>query len=82
MVVRAVGGHFTLALRLASPFLLTGLVWQVGLGLMSRLVPQMQIYFAALPGQVLGGLALLAVLAGGVAEVWLRAVADAFGHLP
>ena len=72
-VVRAVGAHFALALRLASPFMLIGLVWQMGLGLLSRLVPQLQIYFAALPGQVLGGVLLLALLSGGLAHVWLEA---------
>jgi flagellar biosynthetic protein FliR len=82
MAVRAVTTHFALALRLASPFLLIGLVWQAGLGLMARLVPQLQIYFAALPGQVLGGLMLLALLSGSIIDIWLRAVGDAFGHLP
>ena len=82
MVTRGVAAHFALALRLASPFILTGLVWQMGLGLMSRLVPQLQIYFAALPGQVLGGLLLLATLSGPVAIVWMRAVEDAYGQLP
>jgi flagellar biosynthetic protein FliR len=81
-VVRAVSAHFALALRLASPFMLMGLVWQMGLGLLSRLVPQLQIYFAALPGQVLGGLLLLALLSGGIAHVWLSAAADGFARLP
>jgi flagellar biosynthetic protein FliR len=82
MAVRAVSAHFALALRLAAPFLLIGMIWQMGLGLLSRLVPQLQIYFAALPGQVLGGLLLLATLSGGLAQVWLRAVGDAFTALP
>jgi flagellar biosynthetic protein FliR len=82
LVVRGVGAHFALALRLASPFLLVALIWQMGLGLMSRLVPQLQIYFAALPGQVLGGLLLLGVLAGPLALAWLRAAEDAYAALP
>jgi flagellar biosynthetic protein FliR len=82
MVVHGVGAHFALALRLASPFVLLGLVWQTGLGLMSRLVPQLQIYFAALPGQVLGGLLLLSVLAGPLAQIWLQAVEAAYAQLP
>jgi flagellar biosynthetic protein FliR len=61
---------------------LLGLVWQTGLGLMSRLVPQLQIYFAALPGQVLGGLLLLSVLAGPLAQIWLQAVEAAYAQLP
>jgi flagellar biosynthetic protein FliR len=82
MAVRAVSANFALALRLAGPFMLISLVWQVGLGLLSRLVPQLQIHFAALPGQVLGGLLLLALLSGGLANVWLGAVADSFATLP
>lgn len=81
-MIRAVATHFGLALRLASPFLLIGMVWQMGLGLLSRLVPQLQIYFAALPGQVLGGLLLLGLLSGGLAETWLKAVEDGYGMLP
>jgi flagellar biosynthetic protein FliR len=81
-VVRGVGAHFALALRLASPFVLLGLIWQAGLGFMSRLVPQLQIYFAALPGQVLGGLLLLGLLAAPLARVWLQAAESAYGRLP
>lgn len=82
VATRAVAAHLALALRLAAPFLLTGMVWQVGLGLLSRLVPQIQIYFASLPGQVLGGLLLLGLLIGAMAQAWLSGVGDAFAHLP
>jgi flagellar biosynthesis protein FliR len=82
VVLRAVGAHMTLALRLAAPFVLMGAIWQVGLGLLSRLVPQLQIYFAAIPGQVLGGLLLLSLLAGGLTRFWVREAAVAFAALP
>jgi flagellar biosynthetic protein FliR len=82
LVLRGVGSHFALALRLASPFLLVGLMWQVGLGLISRLAPQLQIYFAALPGQVLGGLLFLGILGGVLAKAWLAAAEAAYGALP
>lgn len=82
LAVRAVSAHMALALRLAGPFLLVGSIWQAGLGLLSRLVPQIQVYFAALPGQVLGGLALLALLLGGLCQAWLQETGAAFSHLP
>ncbi|MEJ0045986.1 MAG: flagellar biosynthetic protein FliR [Rhodospirillales bacterium] len=82
VVLRAVAAHMGLALRLAAPFVLVGAIWQVGLGLLSRLVPQLQIYFAALPGQVLGGLLLLSLLAGGLVQFWARAAGEAFAALP
>ncbi len=80
--VGAVATAFGLALRLAAPFLIASVVWQAALGLLSRLLPQLQIYFAALPGQVVGGLALLAVLATSLAEIWVEAARDSFNTLP
>ena len=63
LVVGAVSEAFALALRLASPFVLAGILWQVTLGavtlgLLARLVPQLQVHFAAMPGQIVGGFLL------------------------
>ncbi len=82
IAVRAVSAHFALAVRLAAPFLLIGFVWQVALGLLSRLVPHIQVHFAGLPGQVLGGLLLLAMLTGGLARYWAHSAEDVFSRLP
>ncbi len=65
-VTRAVADAFALALRLASPFVVASLVWQTGLGVLSRLVPQLHIFFAAMPGQIVAGFLLLALLSGGM----------------
>lgn len=82
VAVRAVSASFALALRLAAPFVLISVIWQLALGLLSRLVPQVQVYFVALPGQVLGGLLLLALLAASVLRAWLGAVGDGYAALP
>jgi flagellar biosynthetic protein FliR len=82
IIVRATAAHFALALQLAAPFLLLSTLWQAGLGLVSRLVPHMQIHFAALPGQLLGGLLLLALLVSPVSQRWLTDVSRAFAALP
>jgi flagellar biosynthetic protein FliR len=82
IVVRAVSAHFALALQLAAPFLLLSTLWQTGLGLLSRLVPHIQVHFAALPGQILGGLLLLSLLATPICLHWLEAVSRAFSGLP
>ena len=66
----ATGRAVAAALQLGGPFVVAGLLWQVALGLLSRMVPQLQIYFAAVPGQIAGGLLLFAVIAGGVFAVW------------
>lgn len=80
--VQSVASSFALALRLAGPFVLAGIVWHVAIGLLSRLVPRVQVYFVAMPGQILGGLALLAVLAAAILGAWLDAMGAGLSHLP
>jgi flagellar biosynthetic protein FliR len=80
--VSAVAGCFGLALRLAAPFLLAGIVWQMALALLARLVPQMQVYFIAMPGQILGGLALLALLAASLLGAWQDHAGASLAALP
>lgn len=81
-VVAATASSIALAFALAGPFVLASVVFQLALGLLSRLVPQMQVYFVALPLQLAGGLALLAALAGTMTGVWLEAVRGLLGGLP
>lgn len=80
--VAAVGASFALGLRLAAPFIAAGIVWQVALGLLARLVPQLPVYFAAMPGQILGGFLLLGVLCAGLLAAWQGQVAEALRALP
>jgi len=82
IAVRTVSASFDLALRLAAPFVLMSMLWQAGLGLLARLVPQIQVYFASLPGQLLGGLLLLALLGGSIIGAWTDAMREAFSALP
>jgi flagellar biosynthesis protein FliR len=82
MAVAAVATTFGLALRLASPFVLASIVWHVAIGLIARLVPRLQIYFVSMPGQIVGGLALLASLFGVILAAWQDAVRDGLAALP
>lgn len=78
----AVAEAFALALRLSAPFVIASVVWQVALGMLARLIPQLQIYFAAMPGQIVGGLALLGLLSAGLAEAWVEAARTSLNQLP
>ncbi len=73
---------FGRAFQLAGPFVLAGIVFQLALGVMSRVVPQMQVYFVAMPAQIAGGLALMAVLAGTMLAAWVEAARGLLGGLP
>ncbi len=48
-----------LALRITSPFLIYGVVINLTLGLTNRLMPQLPVYFVALPIVMMGGLFIL-----------------------
>ncbi len=81
-VSTATEAAFTLGLRLAAPFVLASVAWQVGMGMIGKLVPRLQIHFAAMPGQVLGGLVLLALLSTGLLTAWGDALQTAWAALP
>ncbi|MDX7950359.1 flagellar biosynthetic protein FliR [Lichenihabitans sp. Uapishka_5] len=67
---------FTLALRLGTPFLILALVMNFGIGLASRLVPNVQTFFLASPIVLMLGLVLLYL----TMPTLLRLFTDAFSR--
>jgi flagellar biosynthesis protein FliR len=59
MITRVVSKAFLLGFQLASPFIAVALIFNLGLGLLSRLMPQMQVFFIAIPLQIVIGLGIL-----------------------
>ena len=65
--VRYVSLSFALAMQIAAPYVVVGTVFYVGLGLISRLMPQVQVFFVALPLQIVLTFLLMAfTLAAGI----------------
>ncbi len=60
--LKVFSSSFALAIQISAPFLVAGLVFQAALGVLSRLMPQLPIFFVALPVQIVGGFLLLAAL--------------------
>jgi len=58
-VARTVSRSFVLAMQISAPFIVAGLVLVVGVGLLNRLMPQVQMFFVAMPLQILAGIAVL-----------------------
>lgn len=52
---KLVARTFRMALELSAPLIVLGLVFYGALGLVSRLMPQMQVFFVIVPVQILGG---------------------------
>jgi flagellar biosynthesis protein FliR len=63
-VTRVIATAFRIGIQLSAPFLVFGLLFNVGLGVLSRLMPQMQVFFIGLPLSILLGLLLLLLVVG------------------
>ncbi|MEQ8377344.1 flagellar biosynthetic protein FliR [Parvibaculum sp.] len=72
MAVQMVSGAFKLGLQLAAPFLVFGLIFYLGIGILSRLMPQIQIFFIAMPANIMLGFVLLLFLLGAMMTWFLQ----------
>jgi len=71
MATRVVSDSFRLGLQIALPVLVVGVLIYLSMGLMARLMPQMQVFFIALPLQILVGFSVLAVTLGVIMMVFI-----------
>jgi flagellar biosynthetic protein FliR len=55
LATRAFAAAFKIGMQLSAPFLIFGLVFNIGLGVLARLMPQMQVYFVGVPLSILAG---------------------------
>ena len=71
LAVRTVGNSFALGVQLAAPVLVFSLIFNVAAGLVGRVMPQFQVFFAATPLIVLLGLSVFALSLGVIGIVWI-----------
>ncbi|MBE7731661.1 flagellar type III secretion system protein FliR [Devosia sp. CC-YST696] len=62
MAIRTLAAAFTVGVQMAAPFVVFGLVFNLGAGILARLMPQLQVYFVLMPANIIVGLLLFAVL--------------------
>jgi flagellar biosynthetic protein FliR len=77
LAIRTVGGTFALGVQMAAPVIVFALVFNVAAGLIGRVMPQFQIYFAATPLILLLGLSIFALSLGAIGMVWVSNFSDA-----
>ncbi len=65
-VARVTSQTFMIAFHLSAPFVMVSLLLYMLLGIMARLMPQLQIFFVALPVQVLLGMFVFLITIGGL----------------
>jgi flagellar biosynthetic protein FliR len=71
MVSTIVARSFAIGLQMAAPFVAVGLVFYLGLGVLSRLMPQMQVFFVAIPAQIMVGFLIMALTLSAAMLFWL-----------
>lgn len=70
-IIDASANAIKLGIQIAAPVMVFSLIFNIGLGLASRLVPQIQIFMIAMPLSVLLGLAIIALGLGGGLMAWM-----------
>jgi flagellar biosynthetic protein FliR len=81
LITRTVAAAFRVGIQLAAPFLVFGILFNLGLGVLARLMPQMQVYFVALPLSIMLGLALLVLVVGAMMGSFLDYLQGVLGEL-
>ncbi|MCJ2018387.1 flagellar type III secretion system protein FliR [Methylobacterium sp. E-065] len=84
LATRALARGFTLAMQISGPFIAFGILFNLGLGVLSRLMPQLQVFALAVPASVLVGVVILMGCLGVMMGVFLddmgRYLAESIGR--
>jgi len=72
LALRAASQGFSLAVQIAAPFIVFGLLFNLGLGVLARMMPQLQVFFLAVPASILGGLVVLLAVVGVMMSVFIE----------
>jgi flagellar biosynthetic protein FliR len=81
LVARTTTAAFRVGVQLAGPFLVFGLLFNVALGVLSRLMPQMQVFFVAMPLSILIGFLILILVVGTMMGTFLSYVESVLRQL-
>jgi flagellar biosynthetic protein FliR len=80
LAARTVSKTFVLGIQLAAPVIVFALVFNIASGLIGRVMPQFQIFFAATPLSLLFGLSVFALSLGGITLTWVQGY-ETFLHI-
>src|SRR4051812_27416574 len=72
LATRAFAAAFKIGMQLSAPFLVFGLVFNIGLGVLARLMPQMQVYFVGVPLSIMAGFLIFALVISAMMGTYLN----------
>jgi flagellar biosynthesis protein FliR len=82
MAVSMVSESFRIGIQIAAPIILAGLIFRVGLGVLARLAPTIQVFFVTMPLSVLGGFIIMALGLSSGMILWLDALQSHAAQFP
>ena len=71
MMTRAVQASFTVGVKMAAPFIVITLLIYTGMGVLARLMPQVQVFLIAIPIQILLAIIMLSLVLAAAFSYWL-----------
>lgn len=80
MITQTFIAAFKVGVQISAPFLVFGIVFNLGLGVLSRLMPQLQIFFLAMPATIIVGTLILLVSIGVMMNVFVNHIASVLGQ--
>jgi flagellar biosynthetic protein FliR len=81
LAIRITSGTFALGFQLAAPFLVFGFAVNAAFGILARMMPQLQVFFIAMPVNILVGFLVMALMLGSIMTVFLDFFAGQMGQL-
>lgn len=70
LVAKAVGASFMIGFQISIPFVIISLMIYIGMGVLSRLMPQIQVFILAIPIQILLALFTLSLTISAIMLFW------------
>jgi flagellar biosynthetic protein FliR len=81
MITHCVNEAFLYALKFSMPFFIFGNVVYLGMGILNKLIPQIQVFFLSMPIQILVGLIILMFSVGFILTSFLEYVSQSWTRL-
>ncbi|WP_138380184.1 flagellar biosynthetic protein FliR [Luteithermobacter gelatinilyticus] len=79
-VLDTVAGAFRLGVQIAMPFIVYGLIFNIGLGILARLMPQLQVFFIAMPLNIIMGFLIFLIVIGAAMAWFLEYMEKGIGQ--
>ncbi len=76
--VKMLSDAMIIGFKIASPMLVIGLLFFTSLGVLARLMPQLQIFFISIPAQILLGFSVFAATVSAGLLLWINIFQDRF----